>query len=40
MSHAVFFWYVFPALVAAGVFGWLLYDKSKRQPRDHLRLGE
>jgi hypothetical protein len=30
MSGAVFFWYVLPYVIAAGVFGWLIYDRHKR----------
>ncbi len=27
MTSAEFFWYVFPLIMAAAVFGWLWYDK-------------
>lgn len=26
MTFDVFFWYVFPLIVAAGAFGWIAYD--------------
>jgi len=38
MTYDVFFWYVLPFLLAAGVFGWLLYDRFKNA--DRLRPGE
>jgi len=27
MTFDVFFWYVFPLIVAAGAFGWIAYDR-------------
>ncbi len=37
MTYDVFFWYVFPALIAAGAVGWVLYD---RHAKDRLHPGE
>jgi len=34
MTSEVFFWYVFPLIVAAAAFGWLWYDKHYN---DHYR---
>ena len=36
MSADIFFWYVFPLIVAALAFGWILYDKRK----DRIHPGE
>lgn len=38
MTHDVFFWYVFPLIVAAGAFGWIAYDRFRN--RNHLHPGE
>lgn len=38
MTSGFFFWYVLPFILAAGVFGWLAYDKYVN--RDHLHPGE
>jgi hypothetical protein len=27
MTANIFFWYVFPLIVAAGAFGWIAYDR-------------
>lgn len=40
MSEAFFFWYVFPLLVAAGIFGWLAYDRYSRRSNRRLHPGE
>lgn len=39
MNGEIFFWYVFPLIVAAAAFGWVLYDRSTTK-RDHLHPGE
>lgn len=39
MSFDIFFWYVFPWLVALGVFGWLAYDKHFSH-KDRMHPGE
>lgn len=38
MTYEVFFWYVLPFVLAAGVYGWVLYDRAKE--RTHLHPGE
>lgn len=40
VSEAFFFWYVFPLLVAAGIFGWLAYDRYSRRSNRRLHPGE
>jgi hypothetical protein len=30
MSGSVFFWYVLPFASAAVIYGWVLYDRAKR----------
>lgn len=39
MTFDVFFWYVFPLIVAAAAFGWIAYDKYVGH-RDRLHPGE
>lgn len=31
MSFDIFLWYVFPLIVAALAFGWILYDKHQHR---------
>ncbi len=39
MSEAFLFWYVFPLVIAVGVFGWLAYDKHFSH-KDRMHPGE
>ncbi len=42
MTGDIFFWYVFPLIGAAVVFGWIAYDKFKggNKHNHHLHPGE
>lgn len=40
MTFDVFFWYVFPLIVAVGAFGWIAYDRHFSRNDHHLRPGE
>ncbi|MET3612193.1 hypothetical protein ABID16_000498 [Rhizobium aquaticum] len=35
MTPDIFFWYVFPLLVAIGGFAWLVYDSRKNKHKQH-----
>lgn len=37
MTFEIFFWYVFPLILGAAVFGWIAYDRRKDH---HPRPGE
>ena len=40
MTFDVFFWYVFPLIVAAGAFGWVAYDRHVNGTNRHFHPGE
>lgn len=35
MTPDIFFWYVFPLIVAVLGFGWVLYDSRKSKQKQH-----